>query len=176
MSNCGIGTIREKAEIDSRNESQLAEGKIEREKETRIIEKTNERLKELVPDDNLYEAMENFLLGDPENQIPQLGVPAEILANGDEESNKGEDLMARAKFETSAKVALYKQEPSMVKKSLELAIKVTNPNDKHARMQTTILDNLNQVIRIARDYYKTKEKVTAGVNSSVSADTAEVKK
>ena len=176
MSNYGIGTIREKAEIDSRNESQLAEGKIEREKETRIIEKTNERLKELVPDDNLYEAVENFLLGDPENQIPQLGVPAEILTNGDEEANKGEDLMARAKFETSAKVAIYQQEPSMVKKSLELAIKVTDPTDKHARMQRTILDNLNQVIRIARDYYKTKEKVTAEVNASVSANTAEVKK
>ena len=62
-----------------RNEAELEQGKIEKEKETRIIEKTNERLKELVPNDAIYEAMENFLLGDPESQIPQLGSPDVIL-------------------------------------------------------------------------------------------------
>jgi hypothetical protein len=170
LSNYGIGTISGTSNIDPRNEAELEQGKIEKEKETRIIEKTNERLKELVPNDAIYEAMENFLLGDPESQIPQLGSSDVILGKADNATAKGEDLMARAQFETMAKVAIYQQDRELAKKSLELASKVTNPSDRHAWMQKTIMDNLDDVMGIARDYYRTKEKITAEEEAVTAAN------
>jgi uncharacterized membrane protein len=169
------GSIRERAEIDARNEEALEQGKIQKEKETRIIEKTNERLKQLVPNDELYEAMENFLLGDPENQIPQLGVPADIIAKWSKQPNKGENILARAECETAAKVAIYEQDANLAKSSLELASSVTNPFDRHARLQRTILVNLKDVIRIASDYYRTKQKVTSEEEATIASVASEKK-
>jgi hypothetical protein len=176
MSSSGIGTISDSENIDPRNEAEFEEDKIEKEKETRIIERSNERLKELVPNNEIYEAMENFLLGDPENQIPQLGTPDEILSKGNEAMNKGEDLIARAQYETTAKVAIYQQNRELSKTSLELASKVTNPSDRHAWMQKTISDNLDEVLGIARDYYRTKEKVTAEEEATIASAVEETKK
>ncbi len=119
--------------------------------------------------------MENFLLGDPENQIPQLGVPADIIAKWSQQPNKGVNLMTRAEYETAAKVAIYEQDPNLVRNSLELASSVTNPNDRHARMQKTILDNLNDVIRIASDYYKTKQKVTSEEEAVIASAASDKK-
>jgi hypothetical protein len=157
-------------------EAEYADGRLENEKETKITEKTNERLRDLAPNDELYEAMENFLLGDPKNQIPQLGDPAEILGKEDSTASKGEDLIARAQYETLAKVAIYKQEPELVKKSLDEAAKATNPADRHARMQKTIQNNMDEVLRIAREYYETKEAVTAETNAEVAAEASKNKK
>jgi hypothetical protein len=156
-----IGSVPGDLTDASRSEADLELERLEREKEARILEKTNERLRDLVPNDEIYEAMENFLLGDPENQIQLLGDPNEILAKADEAKGKGEDLIARAQYETLAKIAIYKQDRRLAQKSLELAGTATNPSDRHANMQKSILANLDQVIRIARDYYKTKEIVTA---------------
>jgi hypothetical protein len=169
VSNYGIGSTRENYTIDSRNEEALEQGKIEKQKEIRIIEKTNERLKQLVPNDVMYEAMENFLLGDPENQIPQLGVPADIIAKWSQQTSQGESITARVEYETAAKVAIYEQDPNLVRNSLELASSVTNPNDRHARMQRTILDNLNDVIRIASEYYRIKQKVTSEEEAAIAS-------
>src|SRR4029077_13525381 len=135
--------------------------------ETRIVEKTNERLKQLVQNDDLYEAMENFLLGDPQNQIQQLGAPELIIAKSSAKADQGENLIARAEFETAAKIAIYEQKTDLVRNSLELASKVTNQNDQHARMQKTILEDLNEVMQIADDYYMTKEKVTSEEEAAV---------
>lgn len=146
---------------DLRTEAELGQSKLEKEKENRIIEKTNQRLRDLAPNDEIYEAMENFLLGDPENQIQMLGPTSDIIKKGDDARNKSEDLIARAQYETAAKIAIYKQDQTLVKNSLEMASQVTKPADRHARMQKTILTNLDQVLRIARDYYKTKEEISS---------------
>ncbi len=98
-----IGTVPSDLRDASRSEADLELEKQEREKEAKILEKTNERLKDLVPNDEIYEAMENFLLGDPENQVERLGDPSGILANADEAKGKGEDMIARAQYETLAK-------------------------------------------------------------------------
>jgi hypothetical protein len=164
-----IGTVKGEMPDAARSQADLEQERLEREKEARILEKTNERLRDLVPNDEIYEAMENFLLGDPENQIQLLGNPAEILSKGDEAGSKGEDLIARAQYETLAKVAIYKQDKTLVKKSLDLAGRVTNPSDRHARMQKTILNNLDQVVAIAKDYYKTKEIVTTETEAEINA-------
>ena len=170
MSNYGMGTVASDIPTeDVRTEAELSQGRLEKEKETRIIERTNERLRDLAPNDEMYEAMENFLLGDPENQIQQLGSNDEIIGKGNEAKDKGEDLIARAQYETMAKVAIYKQDPQLTKESLDLAAQVTSPDDRHAKMQKTIQTNLGQVIKIARDYYRTKERITAETESEVAA-------
>jgi hypothetical protein len=177
MSSYGIGTVSSDIPTeDNRTEAELAEGRLENEKETIIVQKTNERLRKLTPDDRMYEAMENFLLGDPESQIQLLGTKEEILGKADEARSKGENLIARAQYETMAKVAIYQQNADLTKKSLDLAATVTDPSDKHATMQKTIEGNVNQVIKIARDYYQTKEKITAETEAEVSAAAMEEKK
>jgi len=176
LSNYGLGTVpTDIATQDNRNEQKLAEERLENEKEIKIVEKTNKRLRNLAPNDQIYEAMENFLLGDPENQIQLLGTEDEILSTGDEAKNKGEDLIARAQYETMAKVAIYKQDPELARKSLDLATLVTNPADRHARMQKTIQNNMDQVIKIAKDYYRTKEKIVAETEAQVREAAQEAK-
>ena len=69
-----------------------------------------------------------------------------------------------------AKIAIYQQDRELAKKSLELASKVTNPSDRHGWMQKTIVDNLDEVMGIARDYYRTKEKITAEEEATVAAN------
>jgi hypothetical protein len=170
LSSYGIGNVPTVIPSeDVRTEAELSQGRLEKEKETKIIEKTNERLRDLAPTDQIYEAMENFLLGDPENQIPLLGEPGEIIGKGNEAKEKGEDLVARAQYETMAKVAIYKQDKDLAKSSLEYAEQVTDPADRHARMQRTILENLDQVIGIAKDYYRTKEEITAETEAEIEA-------
>ena len=120
---------------DARTEAELAEGRLENEKETKIIEKTNERLRDLAPNHQIYEAMENFLLGDPKSQIELLGPMEEIEEKAEDAKNKGENLIARAQYETLAKVAIYEQDKDLAKKSLDLASEVTEPTDRHATMQ-----------------------------------------
>jgi hypothetical protein len=177
MSSYGVGTVSSDIPTeDNRTEAELAQGRLENEKETIIVQKTNERLRKLTPDDRMYEAMENFLLGDPQSQIQLLGTKDEILGKAEEAQSKGEDLIARAQYETMAKVAIYQQDPALTKKSLDLASKVTDPSDRHATMQKTIEDNVDQVIKIARDYYQTKEKITAETEAEVTATAEKEKK
>jgi hypothetical protein len=171
MSSYGVGSVSNDIPTeDVRTEAELSEGQLETEKESKIAVKSNERLRSLVSDDNMYEAMENFLLGDPKNQLPQLGTPAEIMGKGDEAKSKGEDLIARAQYETTAKVAIYEQDPDLAKESLNRAAEVTNPTDRHARMQKTIQNNIGEVIRIARDYYETKQEITAETEAEVVSE------
>src|ERR1700733_12328082 len=48
-------------------------------------------LKDLVPNDqNMYLALQTFLLGDPVRQLPMLGSTDSLLAKGDQEREKGE--------------------------------------------------------------------------------------
>ena len=53
-------------------------------------------LKDLVPnDEKMYLAMQTFLLGDPERQLPMLGSTDSLLAKGDQDKANGEKLRAR---------------------------------------------------------------------------------
>ena len=47
----------------------------------------------------------------------------------------------------------------MISDLQELATIVTNPIDKHAHVQRIITSTLNQVMKIANDYYSKKEKI-----------------
>ncbi len=96
------------------------------------------------------------------------------MRKGDDEASKGQKLMARAQYETSAKIAIFNLDAEAAKNSLEQASKVTDPQDKHARMQSTILQNLDEVVRVAREYYKIKRKVTAEEEASAKAAAEEL--
>ena len=114
------------------------------------------RLRQLVNNnDELYLAMENFILGDPERQISELGDPKSIVSKGDEEKSRGEYIMARANYETAAKVEIYNQNKDGARKALLLAQEVTDESDNHHKYQETMLTHLDDVLRVANAYYNT---------------------
>ena len=110
------------------------------------------KLHELAPNDEMYYAMENFLLGDPKRQIEELGTEASIMEKGEQARTSGNNLMARVNYETAAKIAIYNQNKQGVINSIKLARGVTEKSD-HISFQDTILDNVDEVMRIAREYY-----------------------
>lgn len=111
------------------------------------------KLKALVSTDEMYYAMENFLLGNPERQFRLLGDFESVLNAADEAKVSDDPLGARANYETAAKLNLYKQNKEGLRKCLILAQEVTEETDKHFRFQTTILDNIDEALRVAKTYY-----------------------
>jgi len=110
-------------------------------------------LKDLVPnDEKMYLALQNFLLGDPERQLPMLGSTETLLARGDQDRAKGEKLKARMSYETAAKIEIYKQNRENVEKVIRLAKDVTDDRDPHLEFFDTMLANLDEVLRISREY------------------------
>jgi hypothetical protein len=113
---------------------------------------TDKRLRELVPSDDMYFAMENFLLGDPERQISSLDVDR-LIGEGNDAKSEGQKITARTKYETAAKVELYRRKKDEVEQYLRFAQDVTERNDDHFKMQDTILSNLDSALDIAKKYY-----------------------
>jgi len=110
-------------------------------------------LKDLVPNaPEFYEALEYFLLGDPERQISQLGEPDSLLTKGDTARAAGDNLHARVEYESAAKIAIYEQNKEAAKKFLVLAEEVSD-NEKYSGFHRTLLKDIDQVVRIAKAYY-----------------------
>ncbi len=99
----------------------------------------------------LYEALSNFLLADPERQVFQLGTVNSFISKGDVEKANGNNLMACVNYEIAARVEIYKQNKDSVTKCLTLADEVF-PKETHK----TILANMDEVLRIAREYHGRK--------------------
>jgi len=156
---------KETAKVEEQHGAEQKEREAQSQEEKKIVREKDARLRELVQnDDKMYEAMENFLLGNPEDQVSALGEPTSLLAKADEERGKGNNLVARADCETAAKIAIYNQDKEGARKSLDLASQVTDntkDEDKHSEMQRTILDNLDEVLRIAREYYESVPKASS---------------
>ncbi len=109
-------------------------------------------LKDLVPnDEKMYLAMQTFLLGDPERQLPMLGSTDSLLAKGDQDKANGEKLRARMSYETAAKIEIYKQNKDGAEKCLRLAKEVTENEDRRALLET-MLANMDEVLRISKLY------------------------
>jgi hypothetical protein len=109
----------------------------------------------LCNDDKLYLALENFLLGDPKSQTSEFGDgnSDSLLANGNEARAKGFKKAARAYYETSAKIEIYKQDKDRVISSLLLAEEVTE-DVEHSEFHKIILANMDKVLRISKEYYE----------------------
>lgn len=114
----------------------------------------DKRLKELVSSNEMYRAIELFLLGDPKRQIEQLGDVESLLKNGDYAKQRSDNVKARYSYETAAKIELYRQNKESLRRFLVLAQEVTDENDKHQGFQRTLLDNLDEVLRVSKQYYQ----------------------
>jgi hypothetical protein len=127
---------------------------IEEQKQKEEMHKyADERLKQLSPNDDVYFAIEYYLLGDPKRQIEQLGDVEGILKQGDEAKQHQDTTKARYSYETAAKIELYRRRKDNLRKLLILAQDVTPSDEKHFQYQRTMLDNIDEALRIAKDYY-----------------------
>jgi hypothetical protein len=124
------------------------------------IEYADKRLRQLVRTDEMYKAIEYFLLGDPVRQIAQLGDVGGLLKTGDEAKQNNDSTKSRYSYETAAKIELYRGEKESLRKFLILAQEVTSETDKYFKFQQTILDNIDDALRIAKDYYNTVPQAT----------------
>ena len=115
----------------------------------------DKRLKELVQSDEMYYALELFLLGDPKRQIEQLGDVDGLLSKGDQAKSADDHVKARYNYETAAKIEMYRQNKEGLRRCLVLAQEVAEESDKHFAFQRMILDNLDEVLQISKQYYKT---------------------
>jgi hypothetical protein len=105
-------------------------------------------LRDLVPnDEKMYMALQTFLLGDPERQLPMLGNVDSLLARGDEDKATGNKWKARINYETAAKIEIYKNNKEDAEKFLRLAEALTESNEVNRAMLSTLLENMDRVMR-----------------------------
>ena len=90
----------------------------ERKKDEQIHEYANARLKSLVKNDEMYYALENFVLRDPERQIAQLGGSEALVSKADKSKTKGEYDYAKSDYEMAAKIEIYKGSRDAARKCL----------------------------------------------------------
>jgi len=145
------------AEEDRFDETERPEEIKTKEQEEKGHSKSDLRLRQLAPnDEKLYLALENFLLADPKTQIPNFGGDSDsLIEKGDEARSRGNKMMARANYETAAKIAIFKQNRDRAIRFLALAEEVTETEDtKHSELHKTILANMDKVLRISKEYYR----------------------
>jgi hypothetical protein len=111
-------------------------------------------LRDLVPnDEKLYSALQMFLLGDPQRQLPILGSVDSLLTKGDNDKVKGERLKARMNYETAAKIEMYNRNKEGIEKSLRLAKEMTENGDRYNESLKALLANVDEAMRISELYY-----------------------
>ena len=111
------------------------------------------RLKGLVANNQrMYYALQNFLLGAPDRQIPLLGEVSLLLARGDAFRAKGNSMAARVDYETAAKIEIYKQNKESARNCLVRAEEVSEKEQAHYEFQETMLADMDEVLRISKTY------------------------
>ena len=111
------------------------------------------RLKGLVANNQrMYYALQNFLLGAPDRQIPLLGEVSLLLARGDAFRAKGNSMAARVDYETAAKIEIYKQNKESARNCLVRAEEVSEKEQAHYEFQETMLADMDDVLRISKTY------------------------
>src|SRR5579862_3718139 len=115
---------------------------IDRKKEEQVHEYANARLKSLVKSDDMYDALEYFLLLDPDRQIGQLGDTETLLAKGDKAKQDNQYIFARTSYEAASKIEIYKGNREEGRKCLLKAQEVLEEDDeKRGSLMTTLIDN-----------------------------------
>ena len=104
-------------------------------------------------DDELYNALEDFLLVASPSAKPSFGTVQGWFALADQEKAKGENLSAMVSNECAARVACFENDKETTKKALLLA-DALNPNPAHATIHKTLLSKLDKVFEIADAFYK----------------------
>jgi hypothetical protein len=115
---------------------------------------SNVDLKSLIPNNpKLLEAMEYFLLASPERQLGQLGDLDNVRKTAEQSQQSGNLLMARINYESAAKIALYEENKGAFQDMLSSAQKVTPPEEKYGEYHTTLLNNIDTAMQVAKQYY-----------------------
>jgi|SRR5579872_1629864 len=110
-------------------------------------------LQGLVSDDSkMYAALQNFLIVDPERQIPLLDNVGSLLTKGNTAKDQGFNQAARANYEVAAKIEIYKQNKESAASFLVLAEGVSDKLEKHFEYQQTMLADMDKVLRISKAY------------------------
>ena len=105
-------------------------------------------------DEKMREAISNFLLLRPEEQIFQLG-PTEALIRRADSTEKSDPIIARVNLETAARIEMYKGDREKVKILLERAQHLGRTGGEGNRQ--TLLSDLDKAMSIAREYYNHKQ-------------------
>jgi hypothetical protein len=107
-------------------------------------------------DEEMYYAMERFLLLDPKRQIELLGGIEALRAEGDLAKAGGNLTKARISYENAAKVALYMQDKDAALKYL-LAADEVSEKEEQRRTHNKLLKNIEEALRISKEYYSRKD-------------------
>jgi hypothetical protein len=156
------GTLVPEAEAKESEEANAT-----RQQDERVHQYANEKLKSLVKSDEMYYALENFLLRDPERQITQLGGSDRLLSSAESYRTKSENKYAKQDYEMVAKIEIYRGKKDKARRSLLLAQEVTPTDDEDHKLMTVLVDNMDEAIRIARSYYQVVDS-DANTQNSVS--------
>jgi hypothetical protein len=148
-----FGEVQTPGTIPVASSQEPPETVADRKQEEKIHEYADARLKSLVKTDEMYFALEYFLLGDPERQISQLGDTETLMHEGNEAKTKNENVSARTNYETAAKLEIYKGNKDAARRCLLMAQEVTDRDDKRFRLMTTLIDNMDEAISVAKSYY-----------------------
>ncbi len=110
-------------------------------------------LQKLVSDDpKMLAALQNFLIVDPERQLPLLDNVETLLAKGNAARDQGFDQAARADYEIAAKIEIYKQNKESAASFLVLAEGVSEKLGAHFQYQETLLADMDKALRISLAY------------------------
>jgi hypothetical protein len=103
-------------------------------------------------DPKMYSAMQNFLIIDPERQIPLLDNVDTLLVKGNAAKAEGNNMTARVDYEVAAKIEIYKQNMESARNFLVLAESVSDRKLEHFGYQTTMLADMDKVFRVSMAY------------------------
>ena len=124
-------------------------------------EKPPERppLEKFVPKgSSLYEAIEFVLLGSPRRQMMQNGDSISLEKVADDSAKARDRVGARINYESAARVALYERDRERFRRMVERAEEFTSDGQRFSMLHKTLLENLNDILRIATEYYDEFEK------------------
>jgi hypothetical protein len=106
----------------------------------------------VVSDPKMFAALQNFLIVDPERQIPLLDSVGVLMAKGDAAKSQGNRMTARADYEIAAKIEIYRQNKESARSFLVLAEGVSDKGQPHYQYQETMLADMDKVMRISNEF------------------------
>ena len=111
-------------------------------------------VKEEASNERVYKALENFLLADPQRQLPQLGGVEAQLAAAEAAKSEGNKEVVRGRYEMAAKIEIYNGDKESARKDIDLAEQFTEAQDaEHREIHKTLLSHMDEVMKISSDYY-----------------------
>jgi hypothetical protein len=103
-------------------------------------------------DEELYKALEHFLLFNPKMILENLGNVPYWMAKADTAKSKGNNLVAAMDYETAARIACYENDKEATRKALAFAEGI-NPQSAEAALDRVLISKLDKVFEISAIHY-----------------------